>query len=201
MTGLKARFGFCAALAVIAAALADPIVESASNAGWFGRGSFTDHSNLDIVPALLAGVALMALYFVRRASKVLAGGDLPKGAVRLLPTVFALQILTLCGMETAEQMVVWGHLLGPTVWLGAPWAISLAIHAATSVAVTLCVARSARALAVTTLRVIRFIRAIATLAPHVNDIPVRSSFDIVCFKDLAPVSCRIGKRAPPAATA
>ena len=38
--------------------------------GWFGRGSFTDHSNLDVVPALLAGVALMTLYLFRKARLV-----------------------------------------------------------------------------------------------------------------------------------
>ena len=43
----------------MAAAIADPLVEFASNAGWFGAGNFTDHSNLDVVPALFAGVALL----------------------------------------------------------------------------------------------------------------------------------------------
>jgi len=201
VTHLKIRFGFCAALAVIAAALADPVVEAASNAGWFGHGGFTDHSNLDVVPALLAGVALTTLYFVRRARMVLTGNALPNGIIPLVPMVFALQILTLYGMETAEQFVVWGHVLGSAVWLGAPWWVSLAIHATSCIAVTLCVARSARVLAATTLRVIWFIRAIATLAVRVNDTLVRSSTEVMAFKDLAPVTRRIGERAPPAATA
>ena len=169
MTRFRVRFGFCAALAVSAAALADPIVEAASNAGWFGRGSFTDHSNLDVVPALLAGVALTALYFVRRARVVLTGNALPNGIIPLLPMVFALQILTLYGMETAEQIAVWGHVLGPAVWLGAPWYISLAIHATSCIAVTLCLARSARMLAATTLRVIRFDVARYPLHPRDRD--------------------------------
>ncbi len=41
MSNCNVRWGFCAALAVISATIADPLVEFASNAGCFGRGSFT----------------------------------------------------------------------------------------------------------------------------------------------------------------
>src|SRR5208283_1357179 len=46
---------FCGTVAILAAALADPLVEFASNAGLFGGGAFTDHSMLDVLPALIAG--------------------------------------------------------------------------------------------------------------------------------------------------
>ena len=55
------RFWFCLAAAVIAAAIADPVVEFASNHGAFGAGNFTDHSSLDVVPALIAGLIAAAL--------------------------------------------------------------------------------------------------------------------------------------------
>jgi len=200
MSNCYARWGFCSALAVISAAIADPLVEFASNAGWFGRGSFTDHSNLNVVPALLAGVALLAIYLFRKARLVVSSRAFPRGVASLLPAIFAFQLLALYGMETAEQFVVFGHQLGPAIWLGAPPAISLAIHAAICVAVTLWFGRSARTLAATTLRVIRLIRAIATLAVRGSAAPARRVLDARCFKELAPVLCRIGERAPPVVT-
>ena len=62
MTRSSLRLWFCVGGAFIAAAIADPIVESAANPRWFGPGRLTDHSNLDVLPALLAGTFLMLLY-------------------------------------------------------------------------------------------------------------------------------------------
>ncbi len=197
MSNFSLRWGFCTALAVMAAAIADPLVEFASNAGWFGRGSFTDHSNLDVVPALVAGVALMALYLLRKARLIVSGHAFPRGVVPLLPAIFVLQVVALYGMETAEQFIVYGHLLGPAVWLGAPPLVSLAVHAAVCVGVSFWFGRSMRTLAATTLRVIRLIRAIATLAVCGAALPARRTFKARCFKELAPVLCSIGERAPP----
>jgi hypothetical protein len=193
------KWGFCAALAVISAAIADPLVEFASNAGWFGKGSFTDHSNLDVLPALVAGAGLMLLYLIRRARLVVAGQAFPRGVAPLLPAVFACQVAALYAMETCEQFVIAGHALGPAVWLGAPPPVSLAIHAAICVAVTVWFGRSIRSLAATTLRVIRLIRAIATLAVRNPGVVAFRAGEARCFNDLAPVLCRIGERAPPLA--
>ncbi len=199
MAKFSVRWGFCVALAVISAALADPLVEFASNAGWFSRGSFTDHSNLDVVPALLAGLGLMIVFLFRKARQLVVGQAFPRGIAPLLPAIFVLQILTLYAMETGEQFLVFGHLLGPTIWLGAPPPISLAIHGAISVGITLWFGRSLPRLAATTLRAIRLIRAIATLAARSAGLITRRDFDARCFSDLSPVLCRIGERAPPIA--
>lgn len=194
----RAALGFCFAIAVVAAAIADPLVEFASNAGWFGPGQFTDRSNLDVIPALLAGIALLALFMVRKARAVLAGRGLPGGYAVMVPSIFVLQMLTLYVMETSEQLLAFGHLFGPTTWLGAPPPISLAAHAVVSAAVTYAIVRSRRTLAATTLRVVRLIAAIATFAPQgVAPITVRR-LDYVCFKKFVPVLCAIGERAPPA---
>jgi hypothetical protein len=185
-------------VAVISAAIADPIVEFASNAGWFGAGRFTDHSNLDVVPALIAGVGLLVLYLVRKARAiVLERSSLGLGA--LLPLIFTLQILTLYAMETAEQLVVWRHVLGPTVWLGAPAPISIAIHATICCGVVLAILRSRRALATTTLRVIRIIQAIATLGIAREKPPATRGIWQICFKELIPVLGAVCERAPPLA--
>ncbi|MFZ0032722.1 MAG: hypothetical protein WBE79_05575 [Candidatus Cybelea sp.] len=191
------RLGFGLTIAVIAAAIADPIVEFASNAGWLGTGSFTDHSNLDIIPALLLGIGLLALYMVRRAHAVLAGRAIPRRITGLLPTVFVLQIAILYVMETLEQLVVWGHPFGATVWLGGPIWTSLAIHAGICLTVTYAIARSARALAETTLRVIRVVGTFASLAAHGTAHVESRRLESLAFKALLPVPCTIGERAPP----
>lgn len=183
-------------MAVICAAVADPIVEFASNAGWFGAGRFTDHSNLDVVPALLAGVGLLVLYLVRKARAILSERS-SLGLWVLLPSIFTLQILTLYVMETAEQLMVWRHVLGPTVWLGAPLPISIAIHASICCGVVLAILRSRRTLATTTLRVIRIIHAIATLGIAPEKPPATRGIWAICFKELIPVLGIIGERAPP----
>lgn len=186
-------------MAVIAAAIADPIVEFASNAGWFGPGNFTDHSNLDIFPALVSGVSLLALYMFRKARAVLAGRALPQRIRALLPTVFLLQMLTLYLMESIEQIVAWGHPLGAMVWLGAPLPISLAMHAVICLAVTYAIARSGRVLAVTTIRVIRLVGAIANLTREAAAPIALRWFEHTAFKALLPLPCTIGERAPPPA--
>jgi hypothetical protein len=190
------RLGFCLAVAVIGAAIADPIVEYASNAGWFGAGNFTDHSTLDVVPALLAGVGLFGFYLVRKARALVAdrGSEQLFG---LLPTALALQILVLYVMETSEQFVVWHHMLGPTVWLGAPPPISVAIHALICVGVVLAMRRSRRALAATTLRVIALIQAIATFpVTFEKPLPAHRATQLH-IKVLLPVLSAVGVRAPP----
>jgi hypothetical protein len=191
------RFGLCLAIAVIAAALADPIVEFASNAGWLGAGSFTDRSNLDIIPALLLGVGLLVLFMIRKARAVLTGHAIPRRIVWLLPTIFVLQIGTLYAMETLEQIVVWGHPFPAPVWLGGPVAISLAIHALICLTVTYAITRSGHTLAVTTLRVLRLVRAIASLAPQCGALVATRRFESFLCKASLPVPCTIGERAPP----
>jgi hypothetical protein len=204
------RFGFCTAIAVIAAAIADPLVEFASNAGWFGPGLFTDHSNLDVAPALIIGVLLLAAYLVLKARAALANGSgrdrdlwreaghaLGSGVWRLMPAIFGLQMLTLYAMETAEQYAVWGHSLGPTIWLGGPLPVSLAVHAIICAAVAVTIARWVRALTATTLRFIRLIRALATFAPQPAGSLASRRRDSISFRRPAPVLCRIGERAPP----
>jgi hypothetical protein len=198
--GLRAwskLLSFCLAIAVIAAAVADPLVEFISNAGGFGPGNFTDRSNLDVFPALVIGIVALALYFVGAARALLAGTALPRRLATLVPWIFVLQILVLYVMETAEQHIVGSHTFGPTVWLGGPLFGSLGIHAAFCLGVTFWVARSARGLAATTLRVIALIKAIATLPAHAAEtLPSLRSLE-PSFPLPVPVLCRIGERAPP----
>jgi hypothetical protein len=193
----RARLGFCASVAVIAAAIADPLVEFGSNAGWFGPGSFTDRSNLDVVPSLLAGVALLVIFFARRARALLAG-RLPGRARELIPVAAVMQMGVLYVMETAEQYATAGHLLGGTIWLGGPIPISLSIHVAVCIAVTAALLSLRRVLAETALRAIAFIVAIVSpSASNPQPLAAREAARL-CAKIRFPALGTIGERAPPA---
>ncbi|MHB8145773.1 MAG: hypothetical protein ACYDGM_00735 [Vulcanimicrobiaceae bacterium] len=144
------RCAFVCVVAVLGAAIADPLMECASNAGWFGAGHFTDRSTVDVLPALavavfaacmLAGLQIAKLVTGRAAGWILASDAVlrKQSLLRALPVAFGLQLAVLYGMETLEQLVVRGHMLGGTIWLGGPAAISLLVHAI----VCLCVAFAA----------------------------------------------------------
>jgi hypothetical protein len=204
------RLWFCLAVAVISAAIADPAVEFASNRGFFGRGSFTDHSNLDVVPALVVGVIFALLHVALRVRSRLADPETPaldllaesgkalaSGPGRLLPLTFAIQIAALFSMETAEQFAVFGHGLGGTIWLGGPVAVSLAAHAAACTVIAFALTRAVRACSQAAERVVRYIRGFSSESPRGTGRPVsrRGASVAVAFSQRA--FCNAGGRAPP----
>ena len=208
MTGSTLRFWFCIAVAAIAAAIADPLVETASNHGLFGAGNYTDHSNLNVVPTLLAGLLFVALQLFLRTRSQLACQPVPDwlGASRfalsaervpaLMPACFVLQLAVLYLMETAEQLIVAGHPLGGTIWLGGPIVVSLAVHAVLCALTALAIAGGARAFTRAAVQIIRLIRAIATRCARG---PLRTAHQTYrrLARECAPLPCRIGERAPP----
>ncbi len=200
MTRASIRFWFCIAVAVIAAAVADPLVEAASNAGWFGPGTFTDHSNLDVLPALALGTALVLLHLAERVRRELmraSGTALGAHVWGLVPLAFSVQIVVVYGMETLEQIVVAGHPLGGTVWLGGPIWFSLCVHAAICTALTFGLARLACACTRTTVRAIRQLRALAVRSINGSAPVLLRRRQSLAFAASSPVVCRIGNRAPP----
>jgi hypothetical protein len=166
------RLWFCLAVAALGAAIADVIVERASNAGAFGSANFTDHSNLDIVPMLVIGAVFVAGSIALRIRAALGLGSgsklldasraaLSDGIVRLLPAIFAMQLVALYAMESAEQFVVSGHTLGGTIWLGGPAWASLAAQAIAGVLVAFALTKFLRSVTRKAVRAIRMIRAMA----------------------------------------
>jgi len=198
LTRSSIRLWFCLAVAVLAAAVADPLVEAASNAGWFGPGTFTDRSSLDVLPALCIGCAFAIVCLVLRVRLLrLSNEALGSHPLTLLPAILATQLGVLFCMETAEQYVVWGHTFGGTIWLGGPVAVSLAVHAATCVAVTLIAARSIRSLATAAVRVIRLIEARAVRRPGGRSPLVARSYETVPSSRCSLAPRTVGERAPP----
>jgi hypothetical protein len=204
------RLCFCLAAAVIAAAVADPLVEAASNAGWFGSGSFTDRSSIDVIPAFALGCGFVALYVVLRVRRVLAAchgnvhfalrfsnDTLGYRVFALLPVIFAFQLAVLYSMETAEQFAVWGHALGGAIWLGGPVAVSLAAHAVACIAVTFVVACAIGSLATAALHVINLVRALTTLLPKQPPARVQLRHHLAASTWTAFAPRSVGERAPP----
>lgn len=202
----RIRILFVVAVAVLAAAIADPLVEYVSNAGLFGPGALTDHSSLDVLPALLIGATFVLVQALLRAHTALskqlrAASDsltIPS-LLAMLPAIFIVQIGVLFAMETLEQFAVFGHGLGGLIWLGGPVAVSLLVHALFCVGSTLLVAKSLRAMTHTVVRLVRILRELVTLRARVTTPLLRALHDLVAVRTLAPVVCRIGERAPPLA--
>jgi hypothetical protein len=154
---------YALAVAAISAALGDLLVESLSNHGVFGPGRFTDGSTIDVAPVTIAGLVLLVAYFGKRVWcwRTAAFALTARSVVRLFPAMLALHVALLWGMETLEQRIVLGQLLGGTVWLGGPVLVSLALHAVLCALVAYLVLAAIRFLEP---RAVRFIRALFTLA-------------------------------------
>jgi len=193
------------AIAFVALALADPLAEAASNAGFFGPGRYTDHSNADVFPAVVAGFVFFALHFVLRARFVSRHCGLRpqawlaawtraldvKTIALLLPAIFALQIGALYVTETSEQLIVLGHGLGGTVWFGAPVLVSLAIHATLCVATTFATARIVRSLARPALRFVQFVTPPAARLAREPSLSLRRYRFAPARLAFAPIVCRL----------
>jgi hypothetical protein len=198
---------FAVAIAAIAAACSDRIVEGFTDRGVFGPAQFTDHSSANSLPVACLGALLLLRFMYLRVRSALRTRDVPlrAGETRTiatrallwsLPSIFAVQIAGLWLMETAEQHLVVGHAFGGLIWLGGPAWFSLGVHAVICI-VTALVARSVlRALEPRALRLIRALLSVLCtvgedrrmrLIPRLAPIVVRPAF----------VLCRIGERAPP----
>ena len=115
-----------------AATLADPLVESASNAGLFGGAiSPTTVPSTSCPPARPPRCSQSSTCSCGRARTSLRARCAWRAcaSVPLFSAIFAAQLVVLYAMETSEQIAVAGHALGGTVWLGAPVAVALALHA------------------------------------------------------------------------
>jgi len=137
------------AAALIAVALADPVVESISNSGLVG-GGYDDDNHLGVVPTLLIGallvltiVALRCLRILRRAASgerdwllEAATAFSKRTASADVPYVVAMQLIALFALENVEQFATTGTFVGGAAWLGGPCLFSLVIHALAGAACT-----------------------------------------------------------------
>lgn len=152
------RVPFLMAIALVAAAIADPLVETAANTGVLG-GGYSDNDHASVLPTLLAGAVLLSfviaarcLGLVRRASAYrrwavgVARHLSARPPLADLPYVVLLQFVALFAMESTEQLLAGGRLLGGTAWLGGPVWFSICMHVAIGILCTLLIARGIRAI-------------------------------------------------------
>jgi hypothetical protein len=167
--------------ALVAAALGDALVEGLSNAGVLWQGQYTDQSSLDLLPLFVAVIAIVVLLgrWVKRkirstglpARTLIASTSralVPNEMTSALPAIFALQLSILFSMETIEQIVVYGHDFGGTLWLGGPIAVSLLIHALIAIACAFLFSGALRAVARALICAVKciFARYVEILAAH-----------------------------------
>jgi hypothetical protein len=166
---LVARVPFLVAVALVAAALGDAIVETLANGGLVGPG-FADDNHSSVIPALVAG-ALLALEVVRRrCTEMLRRGNGRRqtdwvlefarryrigSPLRDLASILGLQLVALFAMESAEQLAFGGKLLGGTAWLGGPMLFSLVVHALVGAGCTFSIAWFVRTVPATVARLVQ----------------------------------------------
>ena len=201
------RSAFVVTVSFCAATLGDLVLEGISNSGLLWRGHYTDNSSLDLLP--MCGLALLALLvtFCLLVREQVVGSfralmySMPRAlrarvVVRLLPAIVALQLVTLFTMETVEQIVVYGKPLGGSLWLGAPTAVALLVHAIIGSAIAFGIALVLTRSADHVVRVVRITTAelVTPEAPRLlPDLGPRSS----CGVDSLLRSARRSKRGPP----
>lgn len=134
------RLPFLVAVALIAAAIGDVLVETISNTGVIGRG-YSDDNHLSVIPTLIAGGACALLLVCGRCFALLraptehrrwlagmAAQISDRSSMQDLPLVLVLQFVALFVMESVEQLCFGGKLLGGTLWLGGPIWFSVLAH-------------------------------------------------------------------------
>ncbi|HTU70746.1 MAG TPA: hypothetical protein VMF11_10560 [Candidatus Baltobacteraceae bacterium] len=205
------RLPFLIAVALIGAAVGDPLVETIANTGILGPG-YADNVHSSVVPTLIAGISLALLLLGWQCRRLLScrsrspqrPGDLARrflarSPIRDVPYVVILQLAAVFVMESCEQAFCEGGLLGGTAWLGGPVLFSLFVHASIATLFTILIARAMRAI----------VRRCAVLVEIVFDRILgafgRENTTIFARRDDASRRCRtqvlhvrqLGERAPP----
>jgi hypothetical protein len=212
VSSTASRIPFLVAVALLAAAMGDALVESISNTGIFGTRYF-DNNHLSIVPTLIAGFVLACEVAAARCAAVYRHacdarrdwlGDAAaciatRDPLQDVPLVFALQLIALFAMESTEQLVFGGRLLGGTVWLGGPILVGLALHALIALACTFLLGWSMRGIAAAFASFVATALAyIAITLSRAGAATTRRRRDAVTsLRSQSPHARQIGERAPP----
>jgi len=208
------RLPFLLAVALVAAAIADPLVETISNSGILG-GGYDDNNHLSALPVFIAGALLVVVVIAVRCLSVIRSGSslrrddwLAESATQFsqgsplhdLPAVLVLQLAAVFTMESIEQLVFGGKLLGGAAWLGGPIAFSLLSHALIGTSCTLLFAAVMRWIHAA---IVSLVHAAvdAVLLSLVRDSArafAKQRNDALPLRAQAPHVRQIGGRAPPA---
>jgi hypothetical protein len=147
------------AVALVAAAAGNALVESAANAGLFGAG-YADDNHASVIPTLCAGGAIALDVARRRCADVLRRGEALRtdwlvdvarahgGRVGVADAflVVAMQFCALFGMESVERVAFGATQHGPAAWLGGPILWSVLAHCAVGLGCAFLIAACVRAI-------------------------------------------------------
>jgi hypothetical protein len=140
-------------MAILAAAVGDPIVEAIASTGTFGP-QYYDADRSSVVPAVVAGLMLAAGAFVLRCLR--EWQNAPHRTGRRLPyaipesrwspllqsaIVFGFGLLIVLGMQTSEQLLADGRVVDLHAGLGGPAWFALLSYGAISFALTTALRR------------------------------------------------------------
>ena len=132
------------AAAVLSAVVADVVIESAANAGFYGP-AFADHDQRSLLATATGGLVLAlaaAVVVLLEHCRSRGGGDaahwLSEAAHDIssrwswsaFPSTLATAIAVRYAMESAELLRTTGHVATGLGWLGGPLLVALLIHAA-----------------------------------------------------------------------
>ena len=204
------RYAFLCAVALVAAAFADPVVETISDSGIFG-GHYADHNRLSVIPTAIVGVLVASHVLVRRIVRSWrardVGGDAlldlardvsSRGPFSGFAFVLLAQLTALFVMEHAEQAAIGGPAIDGTAWLGGPIAFSLATHALVGLASLLLGRYALRSIVRTCTSLLRHVARFAWVgAAPVEPVPLRGRAEPPFFRAQAPHVRQVGGRAPP----
>lgn len=150
------RVPFVIAVALVAAAIADPLVETIANTGMLGRG-YSDNDHASVVPTLLVGSMLLLLAIAARCLGLVCRACVyrrwvagiarhlsARPALADLPYIVLLQFVALFIMESCEHLLYDGRLAGGIAWLGGPIWFSIATHLLIGLLCTILAARAVR---------------------------------------------------------
>jgi hypothetical protein len=207
------RLPYLIAIALVAAAIGDPLVESIANTGVFGS-VYHDGNQLSVVPTLVVALALALWLACRRAVAVWRRSRDGRGdwvieaaqrgrtgsPLRDVPMVFAAQLVAVFAMEAVEQLVAGGPLETGLSWLGGPVAFSLAVHALICVALTLALARLCVAIVATVDSLVRAAVAFVLATQPAVSVRFFARRFAARPRAQAPHVRQIGGRAPPLAS-
>lgn len=208
---MRSRLPFLMAVALLAAAIGDLLVETIANSGILGPG-FADNDHSSIIPALIVGASLALLLIgwecrrlVRSRSEArerpigLARRFLARAPIHDVPFVVVLQLGMVFIMESGEQFFGEGGLLGGTVWLGGPVVFSLLAHACIGAICTVLVAHGMRAIVrrCATLVEVVFDRILGAFGRKTATIFTRRDDRAPCFRTQMLRVHQCGERAPP----
>jgi hypothetical protein len=200
------------AVALVAAALGDPLVETVSNTGIFGR-AFIDDNHQSVAIVLVAGIVLGVLLLIARFRFAAAGastnsrdwlrevisGLLSTSSSRHIAPIFAAQMAVVYAMESCEQLLGTGASVHGFSWLGAPIVFSLPMHLAVCVFCAYVIRHATRAILPAFIAVIRDVldRILVEFARNAaRSVFVSSIEQLVRHVELTATE-RIRGRAPP----